>query len=369
MISALKNLTNRIPVQYEGKPCYDILLTDSFQELPKELEKLNIEDRRLCIVTETTVGPLYAEEIKKILEPLCKLVVIHTFEAGEAHKNLDTVQGIYETLIQNHFDRKDLLLALGGGVVGDITGFAAATYLRGIDFVQIPTTLLSQVDSSIGGKTGVDFQQYKNMVGAFYMPKLVYMNINTLMSLPKREYLSGMGEIIKHGLIKDQKYFHWLKDHYEKIVNRDFDTLKEMLFVSCNIKRQVVENDPKEKGERALLNFGHTIGHAVEKLKNFSLLHGECVAIGMCAAAYLTYQMNRIGEDDYQMILETINQFELPTQTIELQVDDIVDATLNDKKMEAGVIKFVLLDSIGQASICRDLTREDLSQGAETIIG
>ncbi|MCR5737869.1 MAG: 3-dehydroquinate synthase [Eubacterium sp.] len=368
MIQALKNLTNRIPVQYENKHCYDILLEDSFQNLPKEMRQFQIENKKLCIVTETNVGPLYAEELAKILEPLCKKVVIHTFEAGEQHKNLKTVEGIYQTLIENKFDRNDMLVALGGGVVGDTTGFVAATYLRGIDFIQVPTTLLSQVDSSIGGKTGVDLNAYKNMVGAFYMPKLVYMNINTLMSLPKREYLSGMGEIIKHGLIKDQEYFHWLNEHYEKIVSRDFDTLKEMLFVSCNIKRQVVENDPKEKGERALLNFGHTIGHAVEKLKNFTLLHGECVALGMCAAAYLTWKASNIKEDEYQLIIDTIQKFELPTTTIQVDAKEVVEATLNDKKMDSGSIKFILLDSIGEAFITKELTQEHLLEATKTII-
>ncbi len=368
MIQALQNMKDRIPVQYEGKHCYDILLTDSFDSLVKELQPFQIENKRLCIVTETNVGPLYAEQIQELLAPHCKKVIVHTFTAGEENKNLKTVEGVYETLIQNKFDRNDMLLALGGGVVGDTTGFVAATYLRGIDFVQIPTTLLSQVDSSIGGKTGVDFEAYKNMVGAFYMPKLVYMNINTLMSLPRREYLSGMGEIIKHGLIKDREYFHWLNENYDKIVDRDFQTLKEMLYVSCNIKRQVVENDPKEKGERALLNFGHTIGHAVEKLKNFTLLHGECVALGMCAAAYLTLNMNHIKEDEYELILDTIHKFELPTTTININAEEVVEATLNDKKMDSGSIKFILLNTIGDAYITKELTKEHLAQATTTII-
>lgn len=186
------------------------------------------------------------------------------FEAGESQKNLDTVKMIYEKLILAKFDRKDLLVALGGGVTGDITGFTAATYLRGIDFVQIPTSLLAQVDSSIGGKTGVDFDSYKNMVGAFHMPKLVYINVSTLTTLSDEQFISGMGEIIKHGLIKDSAYFDWLIENHDRILARDKDVLMEMIRVSCNIKRVVVENDPTEKGDRALLNFGHTLGHAIE---------------------------------------------------------------------------------------------------------
>jgi 3-dehydroquinate synthase len=177
-----------------------------------------------------------------------------------------------------------------------------------------------------------------------------------------------MGEIIKHGLIKDREYFHWLNENYDKIVDRDFQTLKEMLYVSCNIKRQVVENDPKEKGERALLNFGHTIGHAVEKLKNFTLLHGECVALGMCAAAYLTLNMNHIKEDEYELILDTIHKFELPTTTININAEEVVEATLNDKKMDSGSIKFILLNTIGDAYITKELTKEHLAQATTTII-
>ena len=197
--------------------------------------------------------------LKNILTKSFPQIFCYEFQAGEASKNTDTVNGVYEFLIQNHFDRHDLMIALGGGVVGDLTGFTAATYLRGIDFIQVPTSLLSEVDSSIGGKTGVDFMQYKNMVGVFYQPKLVYMNLNVLKTLPKDQLISGFGEILKHGLIRNHDYF---------------------------LKRDVVERDPKEKGERALLNFGHTIGHAVEKLSDFGLSHGVCRTRHGCSLLY-----------------------------------------------------------------------------------
>ena len=368
MTTAEKNTMDRIHVNYEDKPCYDIVLTDSFDLLPEELEKIHISEKKICIVSESNVAPLYADTLKKLLQDHCRLVITHVFEAGEKSKNLETVYGIYETLIRHQFDRKDLLLALGGGVVGDITGFAAATYLRGIDFVQIPTTLLSQVDSSIGGKTGVDFQVYKNMVGAFYMPKLVYMNIKTLSSMPEREYLSGMGEIIKHGLIKDAAYFDWILRHQKNILKRDFQTLQEMLYISCQIKRNVVEKDPKERGERALLNFGHTIGHAVEKLKDFTLLHGECVSLGIAAAAALENHKGLLEDEDYEKILSLLKAFHLPVFTQNLDPAEIVETTLHDKKMEAGKIKFVLLNRIGEASICKTLTNEDLLYAATSII-
>lgn len=368
MIKALENLSDRITVNYEEKPCYDIVFSKDFSQITDELKKLNIENRKLCIVTESNVGPLYAEELSEIIKPFCRKVIINQFEAGEKNKNVNTVNKIYDTLIKNKFDRNDLLLALGGGVTGDITGFVAATYLRGIDFVQIPTTLLAQVDSSIGGKTGVDFEAYKNMVGAFYMPKLVYMNLSALNSLPKREYLSGMGEVIKHGLIKDKEYFNWLNENKDKIIDRDYTTLKEMLFVSCNIKGRVVENDPKEKGERALLNFGHTVGHAVEKLKDFSLLHGECVAIGMNAACFLSMKKGFISKKEYEKAVETIKMFELPVNTSGIEPREVTEATLNDKKMDSGIIKFILLMDIGNAIISREIAKEDILNSAKRVI-
>lgn len=363
-----KDITNRIHVKYNEKPCYDIVLTDSFKLLPNELKKFQIESKKICIVTETNVGPLYADKLIKVLKDYCKEVIIHTFSAGEKNKNLDTVNGIYQTLIEHHFDRSDMLLALGGGVVGDITGFVAATYLRGIDFIQVPTTLLSQVDSSIGGKTGVDFKSYKNMIGAFYMPKLVYMNLDTLNSLPVREYVSGMGEIIKHGLIKDSSYYLWLKEHKDDILRREANTLKEMLYVSCNIKRIVIENDPKEKGERALLNFGHTIGHAIEKQKDFSLLHGECVSIGICAAIYISNKLGEITSEEYRDIIDTLSSFQLPVQVSGISSKEVVDATKNDKKMEQGKIKFILIDYIGHAYIDKDVDDALLQEAVEAII-
>ena len=200
------------------------------------------------------MAPLYLEEVRAVLAGCCKAVSVFTFPAGEENKHLDTVRNLYEHLILEHFDRKDMLAALGGGVVGDLCGFAAATYLRGVDFIQIPTTLLSQVDSSIGGKTGVDFDAYKNMVGAFHMPRLVYANLRTLLTLPEEQFSSGMGEVVKHGLIKNREYYQWLKDNHEGIAARNLDLCQAMVYESCMIKKRVVEEDPTEQGERALLN-------------------------------------------------------------------------------------------------------------------
>ncbi|BCN31193.1 3-dehydroquinate synthase [Anaeromicropila herbilytica] len=358
----------KINVHYEEKPCYDIIIKESYDYLIDELNKLDIKNRKLCIVSDSTVGKYYLEELSDRIKESTSIIESFVFQAGEENKNLNTVQNVYEYLIEKQFDRNDILVALGGGVVGDLTGFAAATYLRGIRFVQVPTSLLSMVDSSIGGKTGVDFNAYKNMVGAFHQPKLVYMNVSVLKTLTDIQYFSGYGEIIKHGLIKDKEYFKWLKENTMLLKIRDTNTLEETIYRSCLIKKEVVEKDPTEKGDRALLNFGHTLGHAIEKLMNFTLLHGECVAIGMAAAAHLSYNKGYLTKEELTDILETIHEFELPTTVSNLDPNDIVKASKNDKKMEAGKIKFILLNGIGNAIIDDTITDEDMLKALSMII-
>ncbi len=350
----------RIDVKKDGAYSYSIWLEPDFGNLPSALETLNTAQRKLCIVTDSSVRALYAESLQEVLKPCCAKVSLFVFPAGEANKTLDTVRNLYEHLILEKFDRKDMLVALGGGVVGDLAGFAAATYLRGIDFIQIPTTLLSQVDSSIGGKTGVDFDAYKNMVGAFHMPKLVYMNLGTLMSLPERQFSAGMAEIIKHGLIQDADYYQWLMEHYEAIEKRDYEALREMICGSCQIKRHVVEEDPTEKGIRAWLNFGHTAGHAVEKLKNFALYHGECVSIGCIVAGWMSWKRGYLTEEEFHQTEYMMKYYHLPIRVGGLLPESVLAATKLDKKMEAGKIKFVLLHHIGEAYVTKDVTDEEL---------
>ncbi len=353
--------TGRIlPVKKDGRFAYDIVLEKDFEALAAHVAGLDTKNRRICIVTDSNVAPLYGEAVRQALEGICRKVTIYTIEAGEEYKTLDTVKGLYEHLILEHFDRRDLLAALGGGVVGDLTGYTAATYLRGIDFIQVPTTLLAQVDSSIGGKTGVDFDSYKNMVGAFHMPRLVYMNLSVLDTLPERQFASGMAEILKHGLIKNRAYYEWLLKHREAVRNREFDALLTMIEESCKIKRGVVERDPTEQGERALLNFGHTVGHAVEKLKGFRLTHGECVAVGAAAAAYLSMRRGLIEEEDVEEICRGLEAFSLPVRAGGLDPLEVMKTTKSDKKMEAGKIKFVLLRRIGDAFVDRSVEEDEL---------
>ncbi len=360
-------MDNRMTVHLDQKPIYDIIFAQDFSQLATELESLDISNRRLCIVSDTNVGTIYFDSLQSCLKGKCKELITFMFKAGEENKNLDVVKALYEALIVAEFDRGDMLIALGGGVVGDLTGYTAATYLRGIDFVQIPTSLLSQVDSSIGGKTGVDFSSYKNMVGAFHMPRLVYINVDTLKTLPDRELISGMGEIIKHGIIKDSAYFKWLSEHTRDIKARVPEVLLEMIKVSCNIKRLVVENDPKEKGERALLNFGHTLGHAIEKNENFKYLHGECVAMGMILAAKLSVQKGYISGEEYETVCDLITMFPFPDFPENMDVAKVVKITKNDKKMAAGKIKFISMRSIGEAFIDTSVTAEEM-EGAITAV-
>ena len=349
-----------LPVKKDGNFSYHIYLEETFARLPDRIRELDAESRKICIVTDSNVAGLYAGEIEKLLQPCCKEVSVYVIPAGEEHKNMYEIKKIYEHLILHKLDRQDLLVALGGGVTGDMTGYAAATYLRGIRFVQIPTTLLAQVDSSIGGKTGVDFDQYKNMVGAFHQPSLVYMNIGSLSSLPEEQFACGMGEILKHGLIRDSGYYEWVIEHMSEIDDRDMDTLFQMVEGSCRIKRQVVENDPTEKGERALLNFGHTIGHAIEKLKDFQLLHGQCVSLGCVAAAYISWKRGYLSSDEFYEIRDMNVGFGLPISFDGLRSEDIVEATKHDKKMASGQIRFILLKKIGKAYIDTTVTDEEM---------
>lgn len=361
-------MKNRMPVHRNGKVIYDIVLDESFGGLDKELKKLPLSGRRLCIVTDSNVAPLYLDEVKEIARTSCKEIIDFILPAGEENKNLTNVQSLYEALILNHFDRHDYLLALGGGVVGDLCGFAAATYLRGVDFIQVPTTLLSQVDSSIGGKTGVDFDSYKNMVGAFHMPKLVYTNLSTLKTLNGEQYSSGLGEIIKHGLIKDASYYSWLKDHQAEIWNRDLSVCMEMVMKSNEIKRKVVELDPTEQGERALLNFGHTLGHAIEKLSDFKLMHGHCVGLGCLAAMAVSVQRGLVEEKELTGLIGLMERFSMPVSLTGISSQAIIDTTKSDKKMDSGMIQFVLLKETGNACVDKTVTEEEMIRGLSFIL-
>ncbi len=357
-----------LTVHKDGKPIYDIVYTDSFDLLPAKLSELGLNGKKICVVSETNVASLYMDAILVSIEKCCLRAVSFVFPEGEQSKNLNVVRNLYEKLILEHFDRGDLLIALGGGVVGDLTGFAAATYLRGIDFIQIPTSLLSQVDSSIGGKTGVDFDSYKNMVGAFHMPRLVYMNLSVLNTLDIKQYHAGMGEIIKHGLIKNAAYFEWLKENEKLIDSRDMDAVAKMIRESNVVKKDVVEKDPTEQGERALLNFGHTLGHAIEKYMNFQFLHGECVFIGTILACQISYDRGNITKETLDDIIDTILKYDIPKLPGDFDIEKVIAFTKNDKKVSGNKIKFILIKEIGNAYIDMNVTEDDMRKAMTNYI-
>lgn len=353
-------MAQRMTVNYKNKPCYDIVYTDSFGLLLDELEGIEALSKRICIVTDSNVDPLYGDEVLKLIDGKCLKAVKYVIPAGEENKNLDNIKELYKFLIEEKFDRKDMLLALGGGVIGDMTGYAAATYLRGIDFIQVPTTLLSQCDSSIGGKTGVDFDGYKNMVGAFKMPRLVYMNLSVLNTLPDRQFFSGFAEVMKSALIKDAIYYEWLIDNMYEICGKELSVLEELVVRCTNIKRMVVEKDPTEKGDRALLNLGHTLGHAIEKYMKFEMYHGECVALGCVCAAYISWKKEMLSMEEYYEIRDMFVPFNLPISIDNLDVNEVLKLTKSDKKMESGKLKFILLKKIGKAVIDNTVTDEEI---------
>ncbi len=357
-----------LTIKENDTPIYNILLENSYDRFYQELEALSVSNQKACIVCDSNTAELYLPLITEITKKYTREVITFTFEAGEDSKNLETVQNLYEHLIKAQFDRGDLLLALGGGVVGDLTGYAAATYLRGIRFMQIPTTLLAMVDSSIGGKTGVDFHGYKNMVGAFYQPKSVYINLNTVKTLPKRVYYSGFGEGIKYALIGDKHFYEWLKLHTNELLQYDELSLAAMVHRCCYHKQLTVEKDPTEKGDRALLNLGHTLGHAIEKLKDFELLHGECVAIGMVASAFISNQRGYISDKELLDIENMIKAFHLPVRATGLLPEDVLAVSKNDKKMSAGKIKYILMDSICHSVIDSTVTDTELLNAIRYIL-
>lgn len=361
-------MANRITVNKDNKSCYDILITKGFEELKEELSKLSLENKKYAIITDSQVGPIYTDSLKLQLENLATDICVYSFKAGEESKNLDTINEIYDFLLENNFTRSDVLVALGGGVVGDMTGFVAATYMRGIDFIQIPTTLLSQVDSSIGGKTGVDYKQYKNIIGAFNMPRLVYINTETLNTLDGRQFYAGIAEVMKYGLIRHSAFYVWLIDNMYEIHEKDMAAIEYMIAQSCQIKKEYVEKDPYDKGERAILNFGHTIGHAIEKAMDFRLLHGECVALGSVAAAFISWKKGYIEMEDYYEIRDMFVPFNLPISIDSIDSESILSNIKYDKKHSGNTLSFISLKKVGKAFIDTTVTKEEILDALNEII-
>lgn len=322
-----------------------------------------VNSRRVAVVTNQTVHPLHYPTLQSSLLASGYQPVVSIIPDGEHHKVLATLSGIYDDLLGARIERSTPMLALGGGVVGDIAGFAAATLLRGLPFVQLPTTLLAMVDASVGGKTGINHAVGKNLVGAFHQPKLVLVDVETLRTLPARELRSGLAECIKHQIIRDAEGFRSLERNLDKALALDLPYLAELVAHNVAIKARVVAADPFEKAERAHLNFGHTFGHAIESVSGFAYTHGECVALGMCAAAFTARQLGMIGDDDRRRITMLIERAGLPVGGITLDTDRLLSAMFSDKKVQAGKLRFVLPTSIGTVTV-RDDVPESLVREA-----
>ena len=334
-----------------GDRAYPIHIGSGLLNQPERILP-HIKNQQAAIVTNTTVGPLYLERVQNILQQAGIKTLAVVLPDGEAYKNSASLNQIYEALLQNRMERKATLVALGGGVIGDLTGFAAATYLRGIPFIQIPTTLLAQVDSSVGGKTGINHPLGKNMIGAFYQPQLVLADTETLNTLPDRELSAGLAEIIKYGLISDLPFFEWLEENIALLLARDTQALTYAILHSCQNKAAVVAADEREAGQRALLNLGHTFGHAIEAGMGYGVwLHGEAVGTGMLMAAVLSQQMGWLNAQEVARIRALIVKARLPDAAPNLGHDRYLDLMGLDKKVEDGKLRFVLLKAIGHAII------------------
>ncbi len=334
-----------------GERSYPIYITSEYGSLEKSFKSARISGK-VGLVTDTNVDKCQSEECINALKDAGLNVHKFVIEAGEKSKNLGTINDIYKFLVENKFDRNSSLVALGGGVVGDITGFAAATFLRGINFIQIPTSLLAQADSSVGGKVGVDFEGNKNLIGAFYQPRFVYMNVNSLKTLPIRELRAGLAEIIKHGIIRDADFYEYIDYNIKKIFNFDEYTLQYMAKINCSIKGAVVEQDEKESDLRAILNFGHTIGHAIESAYGFEYLHGECVSLGMVAAFKMAHYLEMVNQDSVNTIKNTLTEIGLPVKLERIDVEKIYEHLLYDKKIRSDKILFILPKGIGEVVQC-----------------
>ncbi len=322
-----------------------------------------LERKKVGIVTNTTIAPLFLERVAGALTRAGIEVTRIVVEDGEAHKDWDSLNAIFDALIEQRCGRDTTLVALGGGVIGDLAGFAAATYQRGVSYIQLPTTLLAQVDSSVGGKTAINHRLGKNMIGAFHQPRLVIADMDTLKTLPERELRAGLAEVIKHGLICDAEFFEWLEKNLDRLLARDADALGHAVLRSIAIKAEVVSKDERERGDRALLNFGHTFGHAIETGLGYGAwLHGEAVAAGMVMAADLSHHLGYLSTSDTGRIRAILQRAGLPTSAKGLLPERMQQLMTVDKKAKEGRIRFVLLERLGSAMVRADVPAAAVSQ-------
>ena len=341
-----------------GERSYSISISDNFDLLAPALA----QKKQVVVISNPTVAPLYLDAVRQLFPH--SAVQHFLLPDGEAYKTLQSFEQVLSFLLQQQMSRDVLLVALGGGVIGDLTGFVAACYQRGVAFVQIPTTLLSQVDSSVGGKTAVNHALGKNMIGAFKQPAQVVINTAVLTTLPAREFAAGMAEVIKYGLIADATFFRWLEQHQQQISQLDDAILAQMIRHCCQMKADIVSRDETEQGDRALLNLGHTFGHAIEAWLGYgNWLHGEAVAAGMVMAAKVSVARGWLSEAELAQIYRLLRAFNLPVEPpAEMQIADFMPYMKTDKKVQNGQMRFVLPTAFGKTAICDDVTEQELME-------
>ena len=361
-------MDNKLEVSYKNNGSYDVVIKRDYNDLADHISALFPNVQRICIISDSNVSGIYLEDVRRSLSLCCTKITDFVFEAGEKSKNLSTVKSCYDHLLANDFNRRDVIIGLGGGVTGDMVAFVASSYMRGCRFINLPTSLLAMADSSVGGKCGVDYDRYKNIVGSIYMPSLVYAATYTLDSLPSREFSSGMAEILKAGLIKDAAFYEWLIMNFQEIMDKDPDTLCEMLLRSIAVKQFFVTKDPFEENERMILNFGHTVGHALEKFFDFKYSHGDCVALGSVTAAYISYQRSMLSKEEFYEIRDMFVPFDLPISLDPFDKEKVFANIGHDKKNTDTGLKFILLKKIGKGVIVSDVTEDEIMDAMNTLI-
>jgi len=347
-----------------GVRSYDIhIQAGCLPDIGEQMLSLFDKPSRCLIVSNDVVAPLYLDTVQASLEAAGWQVSSFILPDGEQYKNIEQWSAIMDSLMVSKLSRNEPIIALGGGVVGDMTGFAASCYRRGIPFIQIPTTVLAQVDSSVGGKTAINHPHGKNMIGAFYQPKLVWIDPNVLVTLETRQVPAGLAEVIKYGLIRDKDFFAWLQENMQALLDLDADKISQAILRSCAHKAEVVMADETEQGQRALLNLGHTFGHAIESMTHYTTyLHGEAVALGTIMAARLSEQLGVASSGLEAAVTDIFIAAKLPTQIPQFSAEDWLDAMGHDKKNVGSLIRYILLRDIGDAYIAEDVTDSDIRQ-------
>ncbi|WP_196593903.1 3-dehydroquinate synthase [Pectinatus sottacetonis] len=348
---------------------YDIWIGNNLDEKIKQFFTEAGFSRRVFIISDTNVGPLYKNDIIKLLQAVGYSVSVELIKAGEPSKSWDTAQLLYTKVIEAGLDRNSPIIALGGGVVGDIAGFIAATYMRGVPFIQMPTSLLAHVDSSVGGKVAINHPMGKNLIGAFYQPKAVFIDLDMLKTLPPREISAGLAEIIKYGLIYDKEFFSYIEKNSSMVFRFNNEVLQNIIARSCEIKASVVSKDERENGLRAILNFGHTLGHAVERETQYKKYnHGEAIAIGMMGAVFISVELGLIDKSLIEILRQILAECNLPQKADACDKEKLYKDLFHDKKTVDGKIKWVLLDRIGQVHLDNNVAEKIVKKAIDFII-